>query len=66
MRRLGLFILKNWVILSIGFILTAIFVLIAYEERGYVAIGGEWLTLPILFMGREMWKSIREEVAEWL
>ena len=33
-----------------GLILTEVFAKIAYAERGYVACGGEWLTLPLVFM----------------
>lgn len=34
----------------IGCLLTAISVKYAYIERGYIAIGGEWLVLPTFLL----------------
>ena len=38
-------ILKNWLLLTVGLILTAVCVRVAYQERGYIAVGGSRLTL---------------------
>lgn len=46
MRTLERLIYRNWLAISIGFILTGIGVKQAYIERGYAAFGGEWLILP--------------------
>ena len=35
-------IIKNWLILAAGLILTALAVRYAYHERGYIAVGSEW------------------------
>ena len=53
-------LIKNWLIISFGLILTALSVRYASVERGYLAIGGEWLVLPILFVTKELVSSIRE------
>lgn len=43
---------NNWKTLLFGIIATAVFVKLAYLERGYAAIGGEWLTIPLIFAVR--------------
>lgn len=42
------FIIRNWIWLVIGIVLTRKAVEFAYAERGYVAFGGEWLVLPVV------------------
>lgn len=32
----------------------------AYAERGYLAYGGEWLTLPLILMLVEMVRNVEE------
>ena len=44
-------ILKNWLLL------TAVCVRLAYQERGYIAFGGEWLIIPLLFIVKGIIKS---------
>ncbi len=58
--------IKNWILLSSGLLLTAGFVEVAYEERGYVAFGGEWLVLPIMFLLKIFIRDFIKEVWEWL
>lgn len=55
-------IMKNWLLLTVGLVLTAICVKIAYEERGYIAVGGEWLVMPILVTVRAMARSVAEDI----
>lgn len=50
-------ILKNWLLLTVGLMLTAVCVRLAYQERGYIAFGGEWLIIPLLFIVKEIIKS---------
>lgn len=45
-------IIKNWLILAAGIILTALAVRYAYHERGYIAVGSEWTVLPFMFLLR--------------
>ncbi len=57
-------ILKNWLLLTAGLILTAICVRVAYQERGYIAFGGEWLIIPLLFIVKGIIKSTIMSVME--
>ena len=55
-------IIKNWLILAAGIILTALAVRYAYHERGYIAAGSEWTVLPFMFLLRALCREIKEEV----
>lgn len=55
-------ILKNWLLLTVGLILTAVCVRVAYQERGYIAVGGEWLVIPLLVTGKALIKSVVEDI----
>ena len=48
MRKVKMYVSRNWLWIIAGLILTEVFVKMAYAERGYVAYGGEWLTLPLV------------------
>lgn len=48
MTKLEKWIIKNWFWLSVGCVLTRKAVKYAYLERGYKAVGSEWLILPLL------------------
>lgn len=50
MRKVKMYVSRNWLWIVAGLILTEVFVKMAYAERGYVAYGGEWLTLPLALM----------------
>ena len=56
-------IIKNWLILAAGIILTALAVRYAYHERGYIAVGSEWTVLPFMFLLRALCREIKEEVS---
>ena len=55
-------ILKNWNLLTVGMILTAVYVKVAYQERGYIAVGGEWLVIPLLVTVKAVVKSVAEDI----
>ena len=55
-------ILKNWLLLTVGLILTAVGVRGAYQERGYIAVGGEWLVIPLLVTVKAVVKSVAEDI----
>ena len=61
-----MWIIKNWLILAAGIILTALAVRYAYHERGYIAAGSEWTVLPFMFLLRALCREIKEEVKRWL
>lgn len=44
------YLAKNWYLILAGIVLTAFTVPHTYEARGYFAIGGEWLILPVILM----------------
>lgn len=54
MKAVKRYIERNWLWIATGILLTGVSVKLAYAERGYVAYGGEWLTLPLLLMLVEM------------
>lgn len=56
------YISKKWYLIVAGLVLTEVFVRMAYAERGYIAYGGEWLTLPILLTGDEVLRGFIDSV----
>ena len=54
-------IIKNWLILAAGIILTALAVRYAYHERGYIAVGSEWTVLPFMFLLRAFAGRLRRK-----
>ncbi len=62
MRGIRRYISKNWIWIVTGLILTAVFVEVAYTDRGYLAYGGEWLTLPLILMLVEMIRNAGDMV----
>lgn len=65
MKRVMKLVMKYWIPLTVGFVMTA--VRIAYEERGYAAVGSEWLILPFTILlfkwGKEFFKY---ELPMWI
>lgn len=56
------YISRNWFWIVAGLVLTEVAVKAAYAERGYMAYGGEWLTLPLVLMLVEMARNVRDAV----
>lgn len=54
-------IVKHWIALSAGCLLMAAAVRMAYAQRGYAAIGGEWAIIPIVFLIEWFIKARRRE-----
>lgn len=65
MKKMEKFIIRNWSWLVIGIVLTRKAVEFAYAERGYVAVGGEWLVLPVVLglthFARELRRILRRD-----
>lgn len=62
-RRFKKIVWKYWFWIAAGLCLTKHAVEYAYEFRGYVAMGGEWLVLPMLlavvyFLQEGVWSLI--------
>lgn len=62
MEKMEKYIVRNWIWLLAGLILTRKSVEFAYAERGYVAFGGEWLVLPVLMMLVHMIRTVRSSL----
>lgn len=43
-------------------LLTPLMMVFAYQERGYMAYGGELLILPLVFLSRYFFKLVKEMV----
>jgi len=58
------YVLENWLWIISGCILTRLAVDYAYLERGYKAVGGEWLVLPVILLSVHMAReTIRSVIA---
>lgn len=58
MRRVKRYISRNWLWIVVGLILTEVEVKSAYETRGYLAYGGEWMIMPLILMLAEEIRGI--------
>ena len=58
LRKAKRFIYREWIWITLGIILTRFAVEYAYQERGYMAYGGEWLVLPVLLLTVNMARNI--------
>lgn len=61
MKQLEQYISRNWLWIIVDLVLTVISVRLAYAERGYVAYGGEYLTLPLVLMEVEVVQKVVSE-----
>ena len=43
-------------------IITPVFMILAYKERGYMAYGGELLVIPLIFVTRVLYKTFKEVI----
>ncbi len=62
MKKMEKYIVRNWIWLVAGLILTRKAIEFAYAERGYVAFGGEWLVLPVMMLLVHMARDIRRNL----
>ena len=66
MNDIRKWVIKNWFLFVVGFVLQRMAIIEAYRERGYVAYGGEWLVLPLMLMVVYVAKQIVRTVkSEW-
>ena len=67
-RKAKRWIRRNWHWIVIGTLLTAKAVDYSYQERGYMAYGGEWLVLPVIgmvvWLARDMRRELRS-ILSW-
>ncbi len=62
MKSVKRYISRNWLWIVTGLILTEVAVKSAYATRGYLAYGGEWLTLPLVLMLAEAARSVGDVI----
>ena len=58
LRRAKRFIYREWIWITLGIIFTRFAVEYAYQERGYMAYGGEWLVLPIVLLAVKLARDV--------
>ena len=58
LKKVLRFLVDNWLWIIAGLILTKLAVKYAYQERGYMAYGGEWLVLPVILMAKTLVRDI--------
>ena len=56
------YLAKNWHLILAGIALTAFAVPHTYSTRGYFAIGGEWLILPVILLIDYMVREVVQDV----
>ena len=56
------YLTKNWRLILAGIVLTAFAVPHTYKTRGYFAIGGEWLILPVILLIDYMVREVVQDV----
>lgn len=56
------YLVKNWHLILAGIALTAFALPHTYSIRGYFAIGGEWLILPVILMIAYMVKVFTQDI----
>lgn len=56
------YLTKNWRLILAGIVLTAFAVPHTYKTRGYFAIGGEWLILPVILMAAYLAKAVMRDI----
>ena len=49
---------RNWIWIIAGLILTWMSVKMSHAERGYMALGGEWLVFPMVLMAVDITRDI--------
>lgn len=56
------YLAKNWHLILAGVALTAFAVPYTYQTRGYFAVGGEWMILPVILMVAYFTKVLMEDI----
>lgn len=64
MRKIERYIIKNWILIAVGLMLTRIAVKSCYEQRGEFYIGGEWLILPVMLVTVYLIPAIIKDFAD--
>lgn len=60
------YLAKNWHLILDGIALTAFAVPHTYEIRGYFAVGGEWLILPVILVFDYLVRAVMKDIFDIL
>lgn len=60
------YLVKNWHLILAGIALTAFALPHTYSIRGYFAIGGEWLILPVILMFDYLVRAVMKDIFDTL
>jgi len=60
------YLAKNRHLILAGIALTAFAVPHTYETRGYFAVGGEWLILPVILMFDYLVRAVMKDIFDTL
>ena len=60
------YLTKNWRLILAGIVLTAFALPHTYSIRGYFAIGGEWLILPVILMFDYLVRAVMKDIFDTL
>ena len=63
MKKLRRYIERNWLWIVLGLILTEKAVQAADLQRGYLAYGGEYLTLPLILMLVQLVRNVADFIS---
>ena len=64
MKALQLFVYRYWVFIVVGCVMQKKAIDAAYFERGFLAVGGEWLIAPVMVMFAIVLRNLFSIVAE--
>lgn len=64
MKKAEDFVVRNWIWITAGCILQRKAIEYSYFQRGYKAIGGEWLIIPAIFLAVSIYRDARKIVTE--
>ena len=60
------YLVKNWHLILAGIALTAFALPHTYSIRGYFAVGGEWLILPVILMFDYLVRAVMKDIFDTL
>lgn len=64
MRKMERFITRNWLWITLGCVLQKKAIELAYQERGFIAVGAEWFVLPIILLIVAIIRGMAQSIIE--
>ena len=66
LKKTKRFIMHYWLSISLGMIATPFAIQYAYQDRGRLAFGGEYLVLPAMVMGAYLLRQVVPAILEMI